>query len=68
MDLKKKWLNKLADVLKKRSGKVAETLPATVGSVLGAILSFLGKAVRFAAEPTWALIIFVAGLVMKVKK
>ena len=45
------------------AGKVAEALPAIVGSVVGAILSFLRKAVRFAAEHTWALIVFVAGLI-----
>ena len=44
-----------------------------VGSVVGAILSFLGKAMGFVAEHTWALIVFVAGLVgwwlmQKVKK
>ena len=48
-------------------------LPAIVGSVIGAILSFLGKTVGFVAEHTWALIVFVAVLVglwwiQKVKK
>ena len=38
-------------------------MPAIVGSVVGAILSFLRKAVEFVAEHTWALIVFVAGLV-----
>ena len=38
-------------------------MPAIVVSVVGAILSFLGKIVGFAAENTWALIFFVAGLV-----
>ena len=42
-------------------------------SIVGAILSFLGKAVGFVAEYTWALMVFVAGLVrwwlmQKVKK
>ena len=37
-------------------------MPAIVGSVVGAILSFLGKAVGFVAEHTWALTVFVAGL------
>ena len=50
-----------------------EALPAIVRSVVGAILSFFGKAVEFVAEHTWALIVFVAGLVgcwlmQKVKK
>ena len=44
-----------------------------IRSIVGAILSFLGKAVGFVAEHTWALIVFVAGLVgwwlmQKVKK
>ena len=34
-------------------------MPAIVGSVVGAILSFLGKAVGFVAEHTWAVIVFV---------
>ena len=55
----KKWLDRLAEALKKLAGKTAEGLPAIVGSVVGAILSFFG----FVAEHTWALIVFVAGLV-----
>ena len=35
-----------------------------LGSVVGAILSFLGKAVGFVAEHTWTLIVFVAGLIL----
>ena len=69
----KKWLDRLADELKRLSGKAVEALPAIIGSVVGAILSFLGKAVGFVAEHTWALIVFVAGLIgwwlmQKVKK
>ena len=59
----KKWLNKLADALKRLVGKGVEALPAIVLSVLGAILSFLGQAVGFVAENTWALIIFVTGVI-----
>ena len=58
----KKWLNRLADALKRLAGKAAEALPAIIESVVGAILTFLGKAVGFFAEHTWALIVFVAGL------
>ena len=59
----------LANVLKRLAGKVIEALPAIVGSVVDAILSFVG----FIVEHTWALIVFVAGLVgwwlmQKVKK
>ena len=38
-------------------------MSAIVGSVVGAILSFLGKAVIFVAEHTRALIVSVAGLI-----
>ena len=63
----KKWLDRLADALKRLedalAGKAVEALPATVESVAGAILSFLGKVVGFIAEHTWALTVFVVGLV-----
>ena len=59
----KKWLDRLADALKRLAGKVAEALPGIIGSIAGAALSFLGKAVGFFAEHTWALIAFVAGLI-----
>ena len=69
----KKWLGRLAETLKRLAEKVVEALPAIVRSVVGAILSFFGKTVEFVAEHTWALIVFVAGLVgcwlmQKVKK
>ena len=68
-----KWLNRLSDALKRLARKAVEAFPAIVGSVVGAILSFLSKAVGFAAEDTWALIVFVAGhigiwLIKRVKK
>ena len=59
----KKWLDRLANALKRLTRKAIEVLPAIVGSVVGAILSFLGKAVGFVAEHTWVLIVFVAGLI-----
>ena len=59
----KKWLDSLADLLKRIAGKVVEALPAIVGSVAGDILSFLGKAVGFVFENTWALIVFIAGFI-----
>ena len=69
----KKLLGRLAEAIKRLTGKGAKALPAVIGSVVGAILSFLGKAVRFVAEHTWALIVFIAGLIgcwlmQKVKK
>ena len=48
----KKWLDRLADALKRLAGKAAEALPAIMGSFVSAILSFLGKAVGFVAEHT----------------
>ena len=69
----KKWLNRLADALKRLAGKAVEVLPAIVRSVVGVILSFLGKVLGFVAEHTWALIVFAPGLIdewlmQKVKK
>ena len=69
----KKWLDRLADALKRLAGKAAEALPAIVESATGSALSFLGKAVKFVAEQTWAIIVFAAGflgwwLMQKVKK
>ena len=45
-----KWLDRLADALKRLAVKAVEALPAIVGSVFGAVLSFLDKAVRFVSE------------------
>ena len=59
----KKWLDRLADALKRLAGKAVKVLHAIAGSAVGAILSFLGKAVGFVAEHTWALIVFAAGLI-----
>ena len=59
----KKWLDRLADALKRLVGKAAEALPAIVGSVVGANLSLLGKALWFVAEHPWTLVIFVVGLI-----
>ena len=56
-----KWLSRLANALKRLAENAIEALPAIVGSVVGAILSFLSKAVGFVAEHTWALIVIVAG-------
>ena len=69
----KKWLDRLANAVKRLAGKAVEALPAIVRSVVGTILSFFGKAVGFVAERTWAIIVFPAGLVgwwliQKVKK
>ena len=66
-----KWLNRLRDALKTLA---VEALPTIVGKIVGAILSFLGEVIGFVAEhTTWALIVFVTGLIVvrlmqKVKK
>ena len=59
----KKLLDGLTDALKSLVGKAFEALPAFVRSVVDTILSFHGKAIAFIAEHTWALIVFVAGLI-----
>ena len=41
----KKWLNRLADALKRLAGKAVEASPPILGSIVGVILSPLGKAV-----------------------
>ena len=58
-----KWLDRLADALKILAGKAVEALLAVVRSVVCAILSFLGKVVRFVAQHTQALVVCVAGLI-----
>ena len=67
------WLGRLADALKRLTGKAVEALLAIVEGVVCAILSLLGKAVGFVAEHTWALTVLVVGLIgvwlmQKVKK
>ena len=47
-----RWLDRLADALKRLARKAVEALPAILESVVDAILSFLGKVVGFAAEHT----------------
>ena len=69
----KKWLDRLADAIKRLARKGAEALPAIIGSVVGTILSLLAKAVGLVPEHKWAVIVFAAGvigwwLMQKVKK
>ena len=59
----KKWLNKLADALKRLSGKVVEVLSAIAGCVVGAILSFLDETVGFLPKHTKVMVDFVARLI-----
>ena len=60
----KKWLDTLANALKRLAGKAAEALPAIVGSVVCATLHFLEKVVGFAAKHTWAIIFLLQGLLV----
>ena len=48
----KKWLDRLADALKRLGGKAAEELSAIIGNAVGTILSFLGKTAGYVAENT----------------
>ena len=69
----KKWFDRLADALKRVVGKTVEAFLVIVWSVVGTILSILGKVIGFVAKHTWDLILFVAGLIgvwlmQKVKK
>ena len=69
----KKWLDRLADALKRLTKNAVKELSVIAGRIFGAILSFLGKIIGFVAENTWALIVFVVGfigwlLMQKVKK
>ena len=59
----KKWLDRLANALNRLAVKTVEPLPATIGTDVDSSLSFLGKAVEFVAEHTWALIFAVAGII-----
>ena len=59
----KKQLNRLANALKCLADKAVAALPGIIGSVVGAILSFLSKTVGFLAQHTWALIVFAIGLI-----
>ena len=46
-------VRKVSKRAKKTSEKAVEALSTMIGSVAGAILSFLGKAVGFFAEHIW---------------
>ena len=63
----KKWakdvLQRLANALKRLAGKAAAALPGIIGSVIGAVLNYLSKAVGFLAKNTWAVIVFIAGII-----
>ena len=58
----KKWLDRPGNAPKRLAGKFVKALPAIVGSAVGAILSFLGKAVEWVAEHTWALSVLLQDL------
>ena len=47
---------------KRLAEKALETLLAVVESAVGALFSFLSKAIGLLAEHTWTLIVLIAGL------
>ena len=53
----------VAYTIKRIAGKAIKALPVIVGSVVSAILNFLGKALGFFAEHTQILIVLVAGFI-----
>ena len=63
----KKWvkdvLQRLANALKRLAGKAAAALPGIIGSIIGAVLNYLSKAVGFFAKNTWAVIVFITGII-----
>lgn len=56
--------NRLSYSLKRLAQEAVEVLPAMVGSVIGAILRFLSKAIGFVVKHTSALTVFVASLIL----
>ena len=63
----KKWvkdvLQRLANALKRLAGKAAAALPGIIGSIIGAVLNYLSKAVGFLAKNTWAVITLITGII-----
>ena len=63
----KKWvkdvLQRLANALKCLAGKAAAALPGIIRSVTDAVLNYLSKAVGFFAKNTWAVIVFITGII-----
>ena len=56
-------LKRLSNALKRLAGKAVGALPGIIGSVFGAILNFLAKAVGFAAKYVWTFLVFIVGVV-----
>ena len=56
-------LKRLSNALKRLAGKAVGALPGIIGSVFGAILNFLAKAVGFAAQHVWTFLVFIVGAV-----
>ena len=53
----------LANALKRLAGKAAVALPGIIGSVIGAVLNYLLKAIGFFAKNTWPVIVFITGII-----
>ena len=56
-------LKRLSNALKRLGGKAIAALPGMMGSIFGAVLNFLAKAVGFAVTYVWDFLILVVGLV-----
>ena len=56
-------LQSLANALQRLAGKAAAALPGIIGSIIGAVLNYLSKAVGFLAKNTWAVVVFIAGII-----
>ena len=56
-------LKRLSNALKRLAGKAVGALPGIIGSIFGAILNFLAKAVGFAAKYVWTFLVFIVGAV-----
>lgn len=63
----KKWvkdvLQRLANALKRLAEKAAAAFPGIIGSVIGVVLNYLSKTVGFFTKNTWAVIVFITGII-----
>ena len=60
----KKQLDTLGKLLAKLAGKAASALPGIIGAIVSWLLSATGKVINWLANNLWALLVFVAGLLL----
>ena len=60
----KKQLDTLGKLLAKLAGKAASALPGIIGAIISWLLSATGKVINWLANNLWALLVFVAGLLL----